>query len=30
METETSTPFADVTKLIQQFKVPGLDMEQII
>jgi len=30
METETTTPFADVTKLIQQFKVPGLDMAQII
>jgi phasin family protein len=30
METETNNPFADVSKLIQQFKVPGLDMAPII
>ncbi|GAB7546870.1 hypothetical protein CS8_065600 [Cupriavidus sp. 8B] len=29
MTTETN-PFADVTKMIQQFKIPGLDMSPII
>jgi len=30
METETNNPFADVGRMIQQFKVPGLDMAPII
>jgi phasin family protein len=30
METETNNPFADVSRMIQQFNVPGLDMAPII